>query len=110
MTSGLTRLVPPFQRCTSPSVVINAKDEKGGDLVDVKVLVDGAPLAEVTERPLHQTSRMAHCAAIGVLLGRPGAYDLLDHAMDTLWRKHRDAVHGGFFWSFDASGARVEAG
>ncbi|HEY8041620.1 MAG TPA: hypothetical protein VIF15_17565 [Polyangiaceae bacterium] len=29
---------------TSPSVVINAKDDKGGDLVDVKVLVDGAPL------------------------------------------------------------------
>jgi hypothetical protein len=29
---------------TSPSVVVSAKDDKGNDLVDVKVLVDGAPL------------------------------------------------------------------
>jgi hypothetical protein len=28
----------------SPSVVVGAKDDKGGDLVDVTVLVDGAPL------------------------------------------------------------------
>jgi mannose/cellobiose epimerase-like protein (N-acyl-D-glucosamine 2-epimerase family) len=49
---------------------------------------------------------MAHCAAIGVLLGRPGAYDLLDHAMQTLWTRHRDPAHGGYFWSFDADGPR----
>jgi sulfoquinovose isomerase len=66
----------------------------------------GAPIAAETERPLHQTSRMAHCAAIGVLLGRPGAHDLLDHAMDSLWRRHRDPTHGGYFWSFDADGPR----
>ncbi len=66
----------------------------------------GAPMPTVTERPLHQTSRMAHCAAIGVLLGRPGAYALLDHAMETLWRRHRDPAQGGYFWSFDADGPR----
>ncbi len=66
----------------------------------------GEPIPEQTERPLHQTSRMAHCAAIGVRLGRPGAYDLLDHAMDSLWRLHRDATNGGYFWSFDADGPR----
>ncbi|HXT08620.1 MAG TPA: AGE family epimerase/isomerase [Roseiarcus sp.] len=66
----------------------------------------GAPMAAVTERPLHQTARMAHCAAIGALLGRPGASDLLDHAMDALWTRHRDAAHGGYFWSFDAEGPR----
>jgi mannose/cellobiose epimerase-like protein (N-acyl-D-glucosamine 2-epimerase family) len=66
---------------------------------------DRTPL-DVAERPLHQTSRMAHAGAIGVLLGRPGAYDLLDHAMDTLWRRHRDIQHGGYFWSFDAQGPR----
>ena len=66
----------------------------------------GAPLVSVTERPLHQTSRMAHCAAIGALLGRPGAEDLLDHAMATLWRRYRDPSHGGYFWSFDADGPR----
>ncbi len=66
----------------------------------------GEPMPAQTERPLHQTSRMAHCAAIGVLIGRPGAYDLLDHAMASLWGKHRDSAHGGYFWSFDADGPR----
>lgn len=66
----------------------------------------GEPLPGETARPLHQTARMAHCAAIGVLLGRPGAYDLLDHAMASLWGQHRDARHGGYFWSFDADGPR----
>jgi mannose/cellobiose epimerase-like protein (N-acyl-D-glucosamine 2-epimerase family) len=66
----------------------------------------GAPMPAVTEKPLHQTARMAHCAAIGVLLGRPGAYDLLDHAMAALWMRHRDPVHGGYLWSFDADGPR----
>ena len=81
----------------------NSLDPKGGffTLDDA-----GEPFAAETERPLHQTARMAHCAAIGALLGRPGAADLLDHAMDTLWRRHRDPAHGGYFWSFDADGPR----
>jgi sulfoquinovose isomerase len=64
----------------------------------------GEPLAHVTDRPLHQTCRMAHCMSVGVLMGRPGAQDHLDHAINTLWRRHRDSVHGGYFWSFDADG------
>jgi sulfoquinovose isomerase len=78
-------------------------DSKGGFFT---LDAAGEPIAAQTERPLHQTSRMAHCAAIGVLLGRPGACDLLDHAMDSLWTKHRDPRHGGYFWSFDADGPR----
>ena len=67
---------------------------------------EGQPIASQTERPLHQTGRMAHCAAIGCLMGRPGAADLLDHALRSLWDRHRDGKHGGYFWSFDASGPR----
>lgn len=38
---------------TSPSVVINAKDDKGNDLMAVKVTVDGAPLASTLDgRPV----------------------------------------------------------
>lgn len=38
---------------TSPSVVVNAKDDKGGDLTAVKVTVDGAPLASTLDgRPV----------------------------------------------------------
>jgi sulfoquinovose isomerase len=65
----------------------------------------GRPSAEPA-RALHLTARMAHCAAIGALLGRPGAEDLLDHAMRALWTRHRDSVHGGYFLSFDADGPR----
>ena len=66
----------------------------------------GRPIAVETERPLHATTRMAHCFALGMLHGRPGAADFVDHAMQTIWTRHRDAKHGGYFWSFDANGPR----
>ncbi|HXW20309.1 MAG TPA: AGE family epimerase/isomerase [Roseiarcus sp.] len=66
----------------------------------------GLPLAGETERALHATSRMVHCYAIGCLLGRPGASDLVDHGVATLIGRHRDGKHGGYFWSFDANGPR----
>ena len=65
---------------------------------------DGAPLPDQGPRPLHDTTRMVHCHAIGHLLGRPGSADMLDHGMRTLARRHRDAAHGGWHWSFDADG------
>ena len=66
---------------------------------------EGRPTHEPA-RQLHLTARMAHCGAIGVLLGRPGAQDLLDHAIRSLWTRHRDPLHGGYFLSFDAAGPR----
>jgi sulfoquinovose isomerase len=57
-------------------------------------------------RPLHATTRMVHCFAIGQLLGRPGAADFVDHGMDCLFKRHRDAKYGGYFWSFDDDGPR----
>lgn len=56
-------------------------------------------------RPIHATARMAHCFSIGALLGRPGAPEMVDHAMDFLWTRHRDARQGGYFWSVDDAGA-----
>ena len=44
---------------------------------------------------------MVHCFAIAHLLGRPGAAAVVDHGMDYIWRAHRDARHGGYFWSLD---------
>ena len=75
-------------------------DPKGGFFI----LDDAGRPAADPVRPLHLTARMAHCAAIGVLLGRPGAQDLLDHALASIWTRHRDAAHGGYVWSFDADG------
>jgi sulfoquinovose isomerase len=66
----------------------------------------GRAIAGPAVRPLHETSRMVHCFAIGHLLGRPGAADFVDHGMAALLHRHRDSAHGGYFWSFDDEGPR----
>ena len=68
--------------------------------------IAGRALPDETARPLHATTRMVHCFAIGRLLGRPGAADFVDHGMKAIWSRHRDPAHGGYFWSFDADGPR----
>jgi mannose/cellobiose epimerase-like protein (N-acyl-D-glucosamine 2-epimerase family) len=65
----------------------------------------GEPVAGNAARPIHATARMAHCFAIGTLLGRPGAPEIVDHAMTFLWTRHRDAARGGYFWSVDDAAA-----
>lgn len=66
----------------------------------------GRPLVAEKARPLHATTRMVHSFAIAHLLGRPGAADIVDHGVKALWTRHRDARHGGYFWSFDDEGPR----
>ncbi|ULR45305.1 AGE family epimerase/isomerase [Rhizobium sp. K102] len=80
----------------------NSVNSKGGfyDLDDT-----GKPLdAEGQIRSIHIAARAVHCFAIGALLGRPGAADLVDHGMDYLWNHHRDLENGGYFWSLDNNG------
>ncbi len=81
------------------------------DLIDPKggfanLDARGRPLAGERTRPLHETTRMVHCFAIAHLLGRPGAADIVDHGMKAIRERHRDAKHGGYFWSFDDDGPR----
>ncbi len=81
------------------------------DLIDPKggfanLDTRGRPLASDRVRPLHETTRMVHCFAIAHLLGRPGAADIVDHGMKAIRERHRDAEHGGYFWSFDDDGPR----
>jgi len=66
----------------------------------------GSPVSPNALRELHATSRMVHCFAIGSLLGRPGSDAMVDHGMRYLWEKHRDATHGGYFWSLDDNGPK----
>lgn len=63
----------------------------------------GAPV-DTPVRPIHIAARMAHCFTLGALLGRPGAADIVDHAMTFLWTRHRDPTHGGYFWSVGDDG------
>lgn len=53
------------------------------------------------ERQLHDTTRMVHCFAVANLLGLPGSDRVIDHGVRFLWERHRDAKHGGYFWSVD---------
>ena len=55
-------------------------------------------------RGIHSTARMVHCFAIGSLLGRPGSDAIVDHGIQYLWNKHRDAQRGGYFWAVDDHG------
>jgi mannose/cellobiose epimerase-like protein (N-acyl-D-glucosamine 2-epimerase family) len=67
---------------------------------------DGKPLnSDNPVRGIHASARMVHCFAIGDLLGRPGAADIVDHGMQFLWNRHRDETHGGYFWQVDDQGA-----
>ena len=81
------------------------------DLIDPKggfanLDARGRPLASERVRPLHETTRMVHGFAIAHLLGRPGAADIIDHGVKAIRERHRDAKHGGYFWSFDDDGPR----
>ena len=58
----------------------------------------GVPPDSRPGRYLHVTTRMVHCFAIAYLLGRPGADVFIDHAMEFLWKGHRDSMRGGYFW------------
>ncbi|WIV49680.1 AGE family epimerase/isomerase [Marivivens sp. LCG002] len=67
---------------------------------------NGAPIIggeNGTLRELHETTRMAHCYALGTLMGIEGAREIMDHAMDFLLHGHRDTVNGGYFWGVDDS-------
>lgn len=74
-----------------------------GGFIDLNPL--GQPIrADNPVRPIHGTARMVHCFAIGSLLGRAGADEIVDHGMRYLWENHRDTEHGGYFWSLDNDG------
>lgn len=53
---------------------------------------------------VHMSGRMVHCATIGALMGRPGMDDMIDHGMNSIWTRHRDAAHGGYFWAINNDG------
>ncbi len=53
------------------------------------------------ERLLHDTTRTVHCFCVAHLLGTPGADRMIDHGMAFLWKQHRDAKNGGYFWGVD---------
>ena len=48
-------------------------------------------------RELWITTRMTHVFALGALLGRPGAAELVEHGLRALREDFRDARHGGWF-------------
>jgi mannose/cellobiose epimerase-like protein (N-acyl-D-glucosamine 2-epimerase family) len=82
----------------------NAVNPKGG-FHDLDA--SGRPFGDL--RQIHATARMVHCFAIAARLGRPGASRIVDHGMDFLWKRHRDATYGGYCWSVDDNGYRDDS-
>ncbi len=82
----------------------NALDPSGGFY---PLATDGRPLP-TPNRGLHETTRLVHCFSLAHRLGLPGADRMIDHGMSYLWNAHRDAGHGGYFWTV-ANGAPVDA-
>lgn len=66
----------------------------------------GQPLTGVDGgvQNLHDTARMVHSFAIGHGLGLPDAMRNVDHGMDFLWSRHRDAQNGGYFSQINDAG------
>jgi sulfoquinovose isomerase len=64
---------------------------------------DGQPIGGLP-RELFATCRMVNCFAAGLVLGHPGAAEIVDHGMAFLRNAHRDAVHGGYVWGIGDSG------
>ena len=60
----------------------------------------GKPLPQ-TLQELHTTTRLVHSFALGQLAGVAGCADIVAHGMQYLWDRHRDPVHGGYFWALD---------
>lgn len=58
----------------------------------------GKPMASVNGGQIHVTTRMIYSFSLAQLLGRPGADALIDHGIDFLLNRHRDAQNGGYFW------------
>lgn len=91
------RLLEMFQKGTiDPKGGFRSLDAAGAPVV---VLRPGGSL-----RYLHETTRMVHCYAAGILLGLPGASRMVDHGMAALSDRHLDRRHGGWVWSFDDDG------
>src|SRR3954453_17026682 len=57
---------------------------------------DGPPDLD-RPRELWINTRMTHCFALGHLLGRPGAAELVDHGIAALQGVFHDDAHGGWF-------------
>ncbi len=53
------------------------------------------------------TARMLHCYSLAALMGRPGAYDLVEHGIKALEGPLKDQAHGGWFATIDNEGEGI---
>ncbi|WP_371169620.1 AGE family epimerase/isomerase [Aliiroseovarius sp. 2305UL8-7] len=61
---------------------------------------DGKPLVG-TVQELHTTTRLVHSYALAKCAGADGCDQIIDHGLSYLWKRHRDAQHGGYLWALD---------
>jgi len=53
------------------------------------------------------TARMLHCYSLAALMGRPGAYDLVEHGISALEGPLKDKINGGWYATIDNQGEGI---
>lgn len=71
----------------------------GFDLLDY----DGQPIPDEPQE-LHTTTRLVHSYALAQAFGAKDCAPIIDAGIAALLTRHRDALHGGFVWSFGPGG------
>jgi sulfoquinovose isomerase len=91
LTGETARLLEFAEGSWHPLGGFGRQDDRG-------VLRPGAPVE------LWITGRMTHCFALGALLGKPTAVELVEHGFTALRGRLRDDRHGGWYSEVQASG------
>lgn len=72
--------------------------------------LDDAGVVEERDIELWITCRMTHVCALGLLLGRPGFLELVEHGVDSLGRTFHDHDHDGWYAAITPDGRRPADG
>ncbi len=63
------------------------------------------PACAVQEvQPLHNATRFVHCYSWAHRFGFAGAQRMIDQGLEFIWKQHRDAQHGGYYWAVSNDG------
>src|ERR1700735_874049 len=85
----VVRLLGFFRASLDPSGRFRELDDDG------RVLPMGCPPVRPPRQQMLTVTRVAHCYALGELLGIPGCSAIVERGLQTLWHEHRDVGHGG---------------
>ena len=76
-----------------------------GDNGRLHMLTQDGMARDEEAQELITTTRLVHSYSLGKIAGISGCDEIIDAGMDALWKNHRDAINGGYIWSFSNKGS-----